>query len=240
MFEVFERPFGFNEVHGAAGGGRPRVCAVVVSRDFKIPADVLPLIDLFEVRIDLIGEGWQAVAPKLSKPWLATNRSPREGGKGEADDAARVSKLLEAVDLGASLVDVELSTERLSGVMPELRTKAICVVSFHDFNKTPPYPELVDIVNRELAAGADICKVVTTAGGLADNIAMLRLIKAFPHTKIVALTMGPEGMMSRILAPLAGVYFTYASLERGKESAPGQLTVPELREIYRAIGAEAC
>lgn len=214
---------------------RPKICAVIVSRDFKIPGDVLPLIDFFEVRIDLIGDGWQKAVANLRHPWLATNRSPLEGGKGETDEENRLAKLVEAVGLGASMVDVELSMKTLKRAISELRPKAACVVSFHDFNGTPPYPALVEIVKRQIAAGADICKVVTTAGDFADNITMLRLIKAFPQTKMVALAMGPQGMTSRILSPLAGGYFTYASLERGKESAPGQLTVEELREIYQML-----
>jgi len=49
---------------------------------------------------------------------------------------------------------------------------------------------------------------------------------------LAAFAMGEAGQISRILAPLAGGYFTYASLEEGKESAAGQLTADQLREIY--------
>ncbi len=69
---------------------RPKICAVVVSTDFAVQKEILPLIDLFEVRIDLIGEGWQGAVKKLSLPWLATNRSSLEGGKGEANEETRV------------------------------------------------------------------------------------------------------------------------------------------------------
>jgi 3-dehydroquinate dehydratase-1 len=221
--------------HDINGGLRPQICAVIVSNDLKVPAEVLPLIDFFEVRIDLIGAGWQNVVKGLRHPWLATNRSPQESGKGEADEGERVAKLVEAVGLGASMVDVELSLKSLEKVVPQLKPKATCIISFHDFKRTPPYAELAEIARRQVAAGADVCKVVTTATSFADNMTMLRLIKAFPQTKMVALTMGSEGMASRILSPLAGGFFTYASLERGKESAPGQLTVAELREIYQMV-----
>lgn len=214
---------------------RPRICAVIVGEDFKVPGEILPLIDLFEVRIDLIGEGWQNVVKKLSLPWLATNRTRLEGGKGEPDEEARMAKLFEAVALGASMVDVELSLKK---VVPELKKKALCLVSFHDITGTPPLPRLIEIAQRQIDAGADICKVVTTATSFDDNLTMLRLLKTFPKQKMVALAMGPQGMISRILSPMAGAYFTYASLLRGKESAPGQLTVTELREIYRTVGVE--
>lgn len=218
---------------------RPRICAVIVSKDPDIPGALLPLIDFFEVRIDLIGKGWQKIASELTLPWLATNRSPLEGGKGEADEGERVAQLLAAVELGASMVDVELSLKGLHKIVPQLKAKAACVISYHNFNETPPFRELVSIAERQMAAGADICKIVTMARSYDDTITVLGLIKQFPENDIIALTMGREGLMSRILAPLAGGFFTYASIERGRESAPGQITVAELREIYRSIGMAA-
>ena len=53
--------------------------------------------------------------------------------------------------------------------------------------------------------------------------------------KIVAFAMGPLGLASRILCPLAGGEFTYAAIEKGAESAPGQITVTELQKIYRIM-----
>ncbi len=69
----------------------------------------------------------------------------------------------------------------------------------------------------------------------ADNITVLRLIRDFPDTKIVSFAMGEAGWLSRVMAPLAGGYFTYASLGAGRESAAGQLTVDELKTIYEVI-----
>jgi len=46
------------------------------------------------------------------------------------------------------------------------------------------------------------------------------------------MAMGPLGLVSRILCPLIGGDFTYASMEKGKESASGQITVTELRKLY--------
>jgi len=47
--------------------------------------------------------------------------------------------------------------------------------------------------------------------------------------------MRPLGLMSRILCPLVGGEFTYAAIEKGKESAQGQMTVSEMRRIYKMI-----
>ncbi|MFH1640284.1 MAG: type I 3-dehydroquinate dehydratase [Chloroflexota bacterium] len=216
---------------------RPKICAVIVNSHPGISDAVLPLIDLFEVRIDLIGDGWQEVVKNLKKPWLACNRSQIDGGKGEKNEEARIAKLLEASQLGASIVDLELSAENLNSTVPEIKKKAQCLISYHNWQKTPPIAALKEIVARQVAAGADICKVVTTAGGFEDNLTVLRLIRESPKTRVVSIAMGAAGTISRILSPVSGGYFTYASLERGGESAPGQVTAAELREIYALTGA---
>ncbi|GAH59682.1 unnamed protein product, partial [marine sediment metagenome] len=53
---------------------RPRICAVIVSDDLETIKEIEPLIDLFEVRIDLIGNGWQELVKQLNQPWIACFR----------------------------------------------------------------------------------------------------------------------------------------------------------------------
>lgn len=52
--------------------------------------------------------------------------------------------------------------------------------------------------------------------------------------------MGERGLISRILCPKFGGYLTFATLERGIVSAPGQPTIEELLNLYnfRYIGAD--
>jgi len=94
-----------------------------------------------------------------------------------------------------------------------------------------------EIVKRQLEAGADVCKIVTTAQRFEDNLTILQLIPEFPKTRIVSLAMGPLGFASRVLCPLVGGDFAYASIEPGKESASGQITVRDLTKIYEIIAA---
>ncbi|GAH45408.1 unnamed protein product [marine sediment metagenome] len=87
-----------------------RICAVIANNDPKTVKKVEPLVDLFEVRIDLIGDGWQESAKQLKKPWIACNRSADEGGGWEGNEARRIEKLLQAIELGADIVDIELGS----------------------------------------------------------------------------------------------------------------------------------
>ncbi len=214
---------------------KPRICAVIVDNDLEAVREVEPFIDLFEVRIDIIGDGWQELVKQFEKPWIACNRRADEGGRWQGDEAGRLDKLLKAIELGADMIDLELRTANLKQAIELIKKRAKCLLSFHELRETPPLDEMKEIVQRQLEAGADVCKVVTTAQRFEDNLAILQLISEFPRTRIVSLAMGPLGFASRVLCPLAGGDFTYASIGKGKESAPGQITVKELRKIYEMV-----
>jgi len=216
----------------------PRICAAIVSDDAAALKRAGELADLIELRLDLIGPGWRELAGRLKRPWIACNRRAAEGGQWRGDEAKRIGEVRAAVGMGAAIADIELATPGVADIVKEIKGKALCLLSYHNVKETPPPGELRDIIRRQLAAGADICKVVTTARRPADNVAVLRLIREFPGVKVVAFAMGEMGQVSRVLGPLAGGYFTYASLGEGQESAPGQLTIAEIREIYGIIQNE--
>jgi len=211
---------------------KPKICAVIVNNDLGAIKNIEPLADLFEVRIDLIGDDWQKLSKQLEKPWIATNRTTNEGGTWQGNEARRIEKLLQAIELGADMVDIEYKTKNLANIIPLVKKRAKCILSYHDLEKTPPLDEMKIIVQRQLEAGADICKVVSTAREVEDSLTILELISEFPENKTIAFAMGQAGQISRVLSPLAGASFTYASIETGKQSAPGQITVKELRQIY--------
>ncbi len=215
---------------------RPRICAVIVSKDLPAMEGIEPFIDLYEMRIDLIGDGWTELVKHLNRPWIACNRIAEEGGNWEKSEASRIEELLKATELGADIVDIELKTKNLAETVQLIKRKARCLVSSHQLTGTPPLDSMREIIGRQLAAGADICKVVTMANSFDDNLRVLQLITSFPKEEIVSFAMGLLGSVSRILCPLVGGYFTYASIEEGKESASGQITVRDLRKIYEMVG----
>jgi len=214
---------------------KPRICAVIINKDLEAIRGIEQSIDLFEMRIDIIGDGWQELVKQLKKPWIACNRSAEEGGRWKGDEAGRIEELLKASELGADMVDIELRTGNLEQAMGLLKKRVKCLLSFHELKGTPSLDEMREIVQRQLETGADICKVVTTAQRFEDNLSVLKLITEFPETRVVSFAMGPLGIASRILCPLVGGDFTYASIEKGKESAPGQITAMGLRKIYEMV-----
>jgi 3-dehydroquinate dehydratase len=47
--------------------------------------------------------------------------------------------------------------------------------------------------------------------------------------------MGKEAQITRIAAPLLGAPFTYAALESGRETAPGQLDKDTLAALLKLL-----
>ncbi|GAI66511.1 unnamed protein product [marine sediment metagenome] len=202
-----------------------------------------PLSDVIELRIDSIRnvDLSELIAAKRGKI-LITNRKMDEGGRFEGSERERVTLLKEAVKLGAEFVDIELSTENtlieeLLFIIRNHDNKTKLIVSHHDFNRTSSEKELKDRFNECLKAGADIVKLITYANSMEDNLMVLNLI---PYAKrkngeIIAFCMGDLGRISRAMAPLLGSYLSFASLEKGDESAPGQMTAREMKQIFRIL-----
>jgi len=214
---------------------KPRICAVVMSDEMETIKKAEALADMLELRMDLVGSGWRELAPHLRKPWIATLRDTAHRGKFTGSEEERINELMQAVKLGASIIDVELDCPALGDLVKSIKDRARCLVSYHNWDSTPSLEQLSGTVQRQLAAGADICKVVTMANRVNDNLAVLKLLGLFPWIDIISFAMGPAGALSRVLSPLAGGYLTYASIDEAGGSAPGQMSVEALHKIYRMI-----
>lgn len=198
--------------------------------------------DLVEARLDKLRSyhGLAKVARSVERPMIATNRPLSEKGSFDRSETERLKILTEAVEAGFEYVDLELSTTKLDRVIKDLRGKgAKIILSYHDHFRTPEAPRLATILADLQKLKPDVCKIVTTAQKPEDNLTILGLLKAnHQNAPLVSFAMGQTGVWSRLLAPFYGAHFTYASLERGLETAPGQSTIAELRRIYEMLGVE--
>lgn len=149
----------------------------------------------------------------------------------------RVAAILDAVEAGFDYADLELNTPDLDDLGSRVKALgASLVVSHHDFEETPSGEELRETTSRMVEHGADVCKIIGTAQSARDNLVYLGLFGSHREGGLVCFGMGRDGILSRVLSPLMGGEFTYASSHAGGESAPGQLTLAEMREIYALMG----
>ena len=82
------------------------------------------LADMLELRMDLVGSGWQELAGHLHKPWIATMRDTAHRGKFTGSEEERHNQLMQAVKLGASMVDVELDCPVLEDMVKRIKGEA--------------------------------------------------------------------------------------------------------------------
>ena len=197
------------------------------------------LADLIELRVDYLRSiDLEVLLRKRQKPFIVTNRRKEEGGKYRGEEKKRLSVLEKAIDLEADYIDVELATETsfLKNLIRN-KKKTQVILSFHNFRRTPSLIELQKLFIRMIRLGADVIKIVPFAKSWEDNLTVLSLIPFAKERKqkIVAFCMGEKGKISRIVSPLLGAAWTYASLDKNKTSAPGQLTVQELTELWKKM-----
>jgi 3-dehydroquinate dehydratase type I len=206
-------------------------------------AEVLDPQVMLELRIDGLRKANLKKLMAASKgPILVTNRSPNEGGFFRGGEEERVALLEEAVELGADYVDLELRTEpsliqRLKEKINRTQRGTQLILSYHNPEQTPRVHELKGILEEGRKIGAPIVKIVPLAKEVDDNLEVLRLIPYARQkgVKVIAFCMGEKGKISRIVAPLLGSYLTYAAWSKGKEAAPGQMTIKEMMEIFRIV-----
>jgi 3-dehydroquinate dehydratase type I len=196
--------------------------------------------DLVEVRLDGLRDHGDLtdLAKHGNIQKIATNRlvSSLGGYEGTENEQKRI--LLSAAKKGFEYVDIEYSASNLKEFTTEVSENgAKPIVSFHDFQHSLELVELNTVLEQEIASGADVCKIVTTAKRIEDNLTLLNFTAAACNrANIVCFAMGDYGKISRLLSPLFGCFFTFAALESGGETAPGQMTIQEMRTAYKLLG----
>jgi len=195
--------------------------------------------DLIELRVDYLKRvNLDLLLEDRRKPLIVTQRRKEEGGRYQGEEGKRASVLRDAIDSGADYIDVEVATER--SVLQNLlrnRGETQVILSSHNLQGTPSPEELRRGFNQMVRLGADVVKIVPYARSWEDNLTILSLIPFAKARKkrIVAFCMGEKGKLSRIFSPFLGAAWTYVSFKKVKVSAPGQLTVREMREVWKLL-----
>lgn len=209
--------------------------------------------DFIELRMDLINGGRleefisAARSNSASVKIIVTCRKKEESAPaGKAASVKRkaintnekMSLLKEAILYGADFVDIELAEGRklikeLQYFCSRHKNKTKIIISYHNIKETPELTKLKQIFHQCALFKPAIVKIVTTAKTIEDNLIMLNLIPYAKERsqKIISLCMGNRGGISRAIAPFLGNYLSFASLEQGGQSAPGQFTVGRMKQI---------
>ena len=160
--------------------------------------------------------------------------------KAQRDTTSRKKFLQTAAELGFNFVDLDVDDPHSSEFIPTLRgSKTQLIISYHDLSGTPDQNVLSEVLNREKSCGGNVYKIVTTAKYPRDNLTVLSFVENNAATaRLVSFAMGPLGIPSRVLSPLFGAEFTFASLREQSRTAEGQLTIDNLRNVWKILGVQ--
>ena len=195
--------------------------------------------DFAEIRFDFVSPNRMQAAIDavrgIRSKAVFTLRSKDQGGKFAGSEQERIEWLKKLAEQKPMLLDVELDTIKENDELADFLEKTPILVSWHDFQQTPPSDELADILS-EMRIYSNYVKVVTTAKSVEDSLRLLELYESTTGLHPVIFAMGDAGIVSRILCTIVGnAPFTYTSLE--KAVAPGQLTVKQMRKLYDRIAS---
>jgi 3-dehydroquinate dehydratase/shikimate dehydrogenase len=199
----------------------------------ELRTDYLDRLDRDSVTA-LISEARRSIP--VAVPVIVTCRDPREDGAGHHPQALRTEILLAAIKAGADFIDLEYSNFAQPEIAQRVKTALASrpgsrlILSAHDFEG-----KFADVrrLYRDIlqACPAAIAKLVCTANHINDCFDAFDLLHETQGDRIV-LCMGQAGLISRILARKLGGFVTFASISEQAATAPGQLTLRTLKQLY--------
>lgn len=185
--------------------------------------------DTLECRLDYLGEPPSEPQLKLlltdpPAELIVTCRAQREGGRFRGTEEQRLNILATAAKFNPTFIDVEMD------VSPGYWPDAKIIQSHHNFDRVPE--DLDRIFATQEASSASVNKIAFAASGPEDALLALDLIRNAKKPTL-ALAMCETGVLSRILAAKVGAFGTFATLNTGAGSAPGQPTLDACLNLYR-------
>ncbi|MCH8251925.1 MAG: type I 3-dehydroquinate dehydratase [Planctomycetes bacterium] len=212
--------------------------------------------DAVELRIDSWTGDVGAIASFLrenaDRTWIVTCRSRAEGGESAETAEQRAALIATATRDTNAYVDFEFADWRRSGEVRRVlgetaaiedsptggstrqsggSTRRRLILSSHRFDAPP---DEVAAVFAEMASTGEaaVFKTAFIARDICDAVSALDLLRQ--QTKpAIAICMGDEGLMSRVLSKKFGAFATYAGLSEAGSTAPGQLTTNAMKNLYR-------
>ncbi|ETP72450.1 3-dehydroquinate dehydratase, type I [Lachnospiraceae bacterium JC7] len=176
------------------------------------------------------------------KELLFTIRTKCQGGKFPNLQPAYEKLVSEAIKSGCiSLIDIEDTTDegRMRKIMDLAKKyKVRTIVSYHDFEKTPDFDEILAKFDFIKNTGADIIKTAfmpRTASDVARVMSATAYYKEHDgrNSGMITMSMGDLGKISRVSGAIFGSDYTFAAV--GETSAPGQMPIGTVRNIMEAL-----
>lgn len=199
-------------------------------------------VDIAEIWLDHIEDlNLETLLKNKPLPILCVCKKLIDQGRFRGSYAEEADILIKAIKHGADYIDIPLKMPKqlcekiIKGSRKqEAGSRSKIIFSYHHFKKTPPIKELRKKADEMVKRGADIVKLAVMGKTLKDCVEMIFLAKELQKKGIdhILITMGKEGVLTRLITPQLGGTMMFAPLKKTATTAPGQLTVKELKQLW--------
>ena len=208
------------------------ICVAISDSNLAKCLATLDEVEMAEIRLDLTMFEDEAIETVFahSTPTIATCRPDEMGYE------KQLEVLSQAIRAGANYVDIEIEAPKSQQeALIQLAREYDCriIISYHNFKETPGLKELYKIADDCYALGADVAKLAVMNNSKQDAARILSLYSM--DKAIVALGMRVDGKITRITAPLLGAEFTFAAMDEGDATAPGQIRYSEMKKLTELL-----
>lgn len=191
----------------------------------------LAYADLVELRLDFFNAldlaALKGLRSHFSIPMIFTLRSQTQGGRYTQSEENRLNDIRRLATLKPEYFDVENHVP--PSFIEEISSQTKLILSYHNFTETPE--DLAGLYREMQKVPAFFYKIAVTAKNSIDALRLLCFLKK-SNKKLIALSMGSHGQVSRILGKVMGCPITYAALDEDQAAAPGQFSAKTLIERY--------
>ena len=212
------------------------VCAETAEALFGLIKRAEDLADVIEIRLDCLLKDQIIETIKSlqsEKPILLTYRPIEQGGRVKIEKQERI-EFWNGLSADGSLDKRNFWIDCEFDLKSEVSDIAIQkLISFHDFSGVPYN---IEQTIEDLTENGSITKIAFQADDITDTIAIWKLLEKskLENREMIPIAMGESGKWTRILGLAHGAFMTYAALDSGKETAPGQVSAEDLIKVYRA------
>lgn len=169
-------------------------------------------------------------------PVIVNLKDESEHGEFHGTMFERIKILEDLITQGAVLIDLPY-TKDLEYVDIERLSKNL-ILSYHDFKGTPSLDEIETLINKMLMLNPKYIKLAFSVNQEIDlmNLFKLQTNRRDLWGKSIILGMGQKGMITRMTSSMFSHPFTFACIDQYSKTAPGQMTISQLRKIWKRFG----
>lgn len=188
---------------------------------------------IIELRLDLFQdrspEKLKELLKRFAIPMIFTLRSKKQGGGYEGTEASHLLEIEKLLACQPAYFDLESDTKKsfllqVQENYPEVQM----IISLHTFESDlkplKAYLDKMPMIERAWY------KIAVFSTSTLQTLQFLNEGKR--HKKLILVSMGENGQISRILSPILGAGITYSCLDENTPLAPGQLPAKTLQDVY--------